>query len=118
MIEFKLDGSLKMMADGLQEIAKNIMRPFSRECDENEHSDPTVYIESMYAMFKNMGGLGGTSIYGGKHAEKDQPKKARTGNIQSMHFIERLAWGDCGMYLSTPMPLLGGAAVGATGTPE
>lgn len=29
-----------------------------------------------------------------------------------------LCWGDVGLYLSTPSPGLGGAAVGAAGTPE
>ena len=118
-IEFDLDRDLKMVADGMQYVAESLMRPLSKDCDENEHSDPTAYIEQMYTMLANMGISSAFIDVSTKPKEEGKAaKKQRKSNVRSLFFIERLAWGDCGMYLSTPMPLLGGAAVAATGTPE
>ena len=92
------------------------MRPFSREVDEKEHHrEPTEFIETMWEVLKMTGGASTSPVMG---AKQEGDKRRRTGNVTSVVYVEKLAWGDCGMYLSTPMPLLGGAAVGAAGTPE
>jgi acyl-CoA dehydrogenase len=115
-IDFEPHDQLKAMLQGITEIAKTRMRPFSREVDEHEHHrEPTEYIETMWEVLKMTGG-GQTSPVMGARQEGD--KRKRTGNVTSVAYVEQLAWGDCGMYLSTPMPLLGGAAVGAAGTAE
>jgi acyl-CoA dehydrogenase len=115
-IHFEYHDQLKAMLNGLTEIAKTRMRPFSREVDEHEHHrEPTEFIETMWEVLKMTGGASTSPVMG---AKQDGEKRRRTGNVTSVVYVEQLAWGDCGMYLSTPMPLLGGAAVGAAGTPE
>ncbi|HEY2736399.1 MAG TPA: acyl-CoA dehydrogenase family protein [Polyangiales bacterium] len=115
MINFEHHEMLRNLAAAIEQIAKDHMRPFTREVDEHEHSNPEQYVNTMYEVLKMTGGAMNSPVMG---AKQDGEKKRRTGNVTSVVFIEKLAWGDCGMYLSTPMPLLGGAAVGAAGTPE
>jgi acyl-CoA dehydrogenase len=115
MIDFEHHEMLKNLANAVEQIAKDHMRPFTREVDEHEHSNPDQYVQTMYEVLKMTGGAMNSPVMGAKEGGE---KKRRTGNVTSVVFIEKLAWGDCGMYLSTPMPLLGGAAVGAAGTPE
>ena len=69
----------------------------------------------MWEVLKMTGGASTSPVMG---ARQEGDKRRRTGNVTSVAYVEQLAWGDCGMYLSTPMPLLGGAAVGAAGTAE
>jgi acyl-CoA dehydrogenase len=115
-IHFDYHDQLKAMLNGLTEIAKTRMRPFSREVDEHEHHrEPSEFIETMWEVLKMTGGASSSPVMGAKEGGE---KRRRTGNVTSVVYVEQLAWGDCGMYLSTPMPLLGGAAVGAAGTPE
>ena len=115
-IHFEYHDQLKGMLNGLLEIAKTRMRPFSRVVDEQEHHrEPTEFIETMWEVLKMTGGGSSSPVMG---AKQEGEKRRRTGNVTSVAYVEQLAWGDCGMYLSTPMPLLGGAAVGAAGTPE
>jgi acyl-CoA dehydrogenase len=114
-IDFEPHEQLKVMLQGLTEITKTRMRPFSREVDEQEHHrEPTEYIETMWEVLRLTGGASSSPVMG---ARQEGDKRRRSGNVTSVAYVEQLAWGDCGMYLSTPMPLLGGAAVGAAGTP-
>jgi acyl-CoA dehydrogenase len=115
MIDFEHHEMLRNLAAAVEQIAKDHMRPFTREVDEHEHSNPDQYVKTMYEVLKMTGGAMNSPVMG---AKEQVEKKRRTGNVTSVVFIEKLAWGDCGMYLATPMPLLGGAAVGAAGTPE
>ncbi|HKP55919.1 MAG TPA: acyl-CoA dehydrogenase family protein [Polyangiales bacterium] len=115
MIDFEHHEMLRNLAGAVEQIAKDHMRPFTREVDEHEHSNPEQYVKTMYEVLKMTGGAMNSPVMGAKEGGE---KKRRTGNVTSVVFIEKLAWGDCGMYLATPMPLLGGAAVGAAGTPE
>jgi acyl-CoA dehydrogenase len=115
-IHFDYHDTLKGMLQGLTEIAKTRMRPFSREVDEQEHHrEPQEFIDTMWEVLKLTGGASTSPVMG---ARQQGDKRRRTGNVTSVAYVEQLAWGDCGMYLSTPMPLLGGAAVGAAGTAE
>jgi acyl-CoA dehydrogenase len=115
-IHFEYHDQLKGMLAGLTEIAKTRMRPFSRTVDEQEHErEPSEFIETMWEVLKMTGGGSSSPVMG---AKQEGEKRRRTGNVTSVAYVEQLSWGDCGMYLSTPMPLLGGAAVGAAGTAE
>ncbi len=115
-INFEHHEMLRALTDGLQQIAAQTMRPYSRAVDEGEHTvEPTEYVKTMWEVLKQTGGAARSPVMGAKEAGE---KRTRTGNVQAVAFIEKMAWGDCAMYLTTPMPLLGGAAVGATGTPE
>jgi acyl-CoA dehydrogenase len=127
-IEFEAPKPVVQMQTVLQTVAENMMRPASREFDENEHSIPWNYIEFMHTAMKSMGGGNGLTPReekpsppsplpegeGGKGAEKRPPIGYQLLAAQ----IEMLAWGDVGFYLITPGGGLGGAAVQAAGTPE
>ena len=107
-IHFDYHDTLKGMLNGLTEIAKTRMRPFSRDVDEQEHHrEPTEFIETMWEVLKMTGGASTSPVMG---ARQQGDKRRRTGNVTSVAYVEQLAWGDCGMYLSTPMPLLVPAA--------
>src|SRR3954454_10147993 len=116
MINFQHQELLNNLSAAVEQIAREHMRPFTRAVDEKEHEiNPDSYINTMYEVLKMTGGAMTSPVMG---AKQEGEKKKRTGNVTSVVFIEKMAWGDCGMYLATPMPLLGGAAVGAAGTPE
>ena len=91
--------------------AEGLMRPISRQFDEDEHTDPWEFFNTMWEASK--ANKDATSL-GGRKGEKGKSENTLLACIQ----IEELAWGDAGLYLSIPNPGLGGAAVSAVGTPE
>ena len=96
-------------------VSEHMMRPISRECDENEHVKPTQFYESMWsasAMAEVQ--VGNEKAKGGEGA--DAGPKLR--NLYTVLSTEELCWGDAGLFLSTPNSGLGGAAVMAAGTAE
>jgi len=98
--------------------AEGMMRPIARQYDEEEHTDPWGFFNSMWEISK--GSRGATSTSGGeKEKKKDGSPKGQSENtLLACVQIEELAWGDAGLYLAIPNPGLGGAAVQAVGTPE
>ena len=116
-IEFEAPKPVVQMQTVLQTVAENMMRPASREFDENEHSIPWNYIEFMHTAMKSMGGGNGLTPREDKPKEGAE-KRPPIGYQLLAAQIEMLAWGDVGFYLITPGGGLGGAAVQAAGTPE
>jgi len=116
-IEFEAPKPVVQMQTVLQTVAENMMRPASREFDENEHSIPWNYIEFMHTAMKSMGGGNGLTPREDKPREGAE-KRPPIGYQLLAAQIEMLAWGDVGFYLITPGGGLGGAAVQAAGTPE
>jgi acyl-CoA dehydrogenase len=103
----------------LQTVADNMMRPVSREMDENEHAIPFSYIEFMHSAMRAMGGSGGGLVPSEEKPEDpNKPKRASVGYQVLANQIEMLSWGDVGMYLVMPGGGLGAAAVQAAGSPE
>jgi acyl-CoA dehydrogenase len=96
----------------MQSVAENMMRPVSRQFDEDEHAIPWAYINFMHEAMKAMG-AGSLAPDGGQR--KEGP---RLGYQRLAFMIECLSWGDAGLYLCTPGGGLGAAAVEASGTPE
>ncbi len=111
-----------------QTVAENMMRPISREMDENEHEIPFSYIEFMHTAMKAMGGIAGSLAANqekapGSEAQKEtgeqpRPKHPPIAYQLLANQLEVLSWGDVGMYHTTPGGGLGAAAVQAAGTPE
>jgi acyl-CoA dehydrogenase len=96
----------------VQSVAEGMMRPVSRHFDDNEHEVPWDYINFMHDAMKQLGGNGSTP-------DGDEKPDRPSIYYQRLAFmIEILSWGDTGLYLNTPVGLLGAAAVQATGTPE
>lgn len=118
MISFEMPQPLKQTRNVVKTVAENMMRPISREMDENEHEIPWEYIKFMHTATKAMGG---TSMAPEKESpEKDAEKEKRPSiNYQNlMVMVEMLSWGDAGIYLCTPGGMLGSAAVAAAGTDD
>jgi acyl-CoA dehydrogenase len=122
-INFEADPVTKATYQMIEQLANNMMRPISHEMDEHEHTDPSNYIQFMWNVMQQQARSGGATVFsggGGKKKDEDpeEKKRPKTAQVLGNHIIEMLSWGDAGIYLSTPAPGLGGAAVAAAGTPE
>jgi acyl-CoA dehydrogenase len=120
MISFEMPKPLIQTQRVVETVAKNMMRPVSREMDENEHEIPWGYIEFMHTATKALGGSSMAADDPAKEKKETTEKKKRPPiNYQRlMVMVEMLSWGDAGIYLCTPGGMLGAAAVGAAGTPD
>jgi acyl-CoA dehydrogenase len=120
MISFEMPKPLVQTRRLVETVAENMMRPVSREMDENEHEIPWAYIEFMHTATKALGSSSMAADDPPKKKEKE-PKKEKRPSInyqRLMVMVEVLSWGDAGIYLCTPGGMLGAAAVSAAGTPE
>jgi acyl-CoA dehydrogenase len=110
MVSFEHSETIRQTRDLVHAVARDGMRPISREFDEREHEKPWDFLNMMW------------SVSGGRPLGTDPSaaKKAgpKEGNVTACVTIEELSWGDAGLYLSIPNSGLGGAAVMAAGTPE
>ena len=98
MIDFELTAEEKAKIEEAHEVALKYFRPVSRYYDENEHEEPQDIIDMMWSK-RGKGFVTGLGVVGAM-------------------MCEELCWGDAGLYLATPGPGLGGAAVFASGTKE
>lgn len=103
----------RMMA---QALAEGIMRPVSRQLDENEHERPVDFIKLIWPVMRDQQARALDRLKAPPDPEKE--KKPRSTYLAMMVQIEALSWGDAGQYLCIPSPLLAGAAIEAVGTPE
>lgn len=110
MIDFEIDSELKQRLDAYRMVAQQIMRPISREFDENEHARPLQFYQTMWEGSRQSGLEVG--------AEKGGDGKRRPRTLFTIMAAEELSWGDVGLFLQIPNPGLGGAAVMAAGTAE
>lgn len=121
MISFEMPEKVQQTVTLMTMVAENMMRPVARHFDEHEHEVPWDYMNFMHDANKQMGGGGFVpSTDKPKKAEGQEPKKdrPRIGYQRLAFSAEVLSWGDTGLYLCSPVGLLGAAAVAATGTPE
>lgn len=119
MIDFETPKPIKQIDDVVETVAINMMRPVSRQFDEEEHTIPWDYINFMHTAVKAMGGTSMAPEEGQKKDEDEKKKKHPPIAYQRLaHMVEMLSWGDAGLYLCIPGGLLGSAAVAATGTKE
>jgi len=102
-ISFEPNPATTSGRDEMHEIALRFMRPFSRKYDDHEHEMPWEYVNPMWD--RATGKSGKTEAGPGD------------GMVTVCVQTEELCWGDAGLYLRTPSPLLGGSAVAAAGTP-
>ncbi|HEY2106012.1 MAG TPA: acyl-CoA dehydrogenase family protein [Candidatus Binataceae bacterium] len=108
MIDFEIDSDLKQRLDTYRMVAQQIMRPISREYDENEHARPLQFYQTMWE----------GSRQSGLEIGAEKGASARTARtLFTIMAAEELSWGDVGLFLQIPNPGLGGAAVMAAGTP-
>lgn len=117
MIEFSDPKPVANIKNVLDTVAVNMMRPVSRYFDQHEHEIPWDYINFMHMAMK-ASGAGSLAPPPDKQKEGDPKPRPRIGYQMLAVMLERLSWGDVGMYLVTPGGGLGAAAVEAAGTPE
>jgi acyl-CoA dehydrogenase len=116
-IEFEAPKPIVNQQVMLKTVADNMMRPVSREFDENEHEIPWNYIEFMHNAMLSMGG---SSLAPSEDKNKIEENKKRPpiGYQLIAAQIEALCYGDLGMYHCLPGGGLGAAAVYSAGTEE
>jgi acyl-CoA dehydrogenase len=121
MISFEMPEKIQHTVNLMTMVAENMMRPVARYYDDHEHEIPWDYINFMHDANRQMGGGGFVPSSGekpkgnGKEPKKEGP---RLGYQRLAYSAEILSWGDTGLYLCSPVGLLGAAAVAATGTPQ
>ncbi len=112
MIDFELSPGIQNMRQMLRALGEGMMRPVSRQFDEEEHTIPWDFINVIWQAM-----AGGDAGLVTRKAPSDGDGPGERG-VQLVNTIEELSWGDAGMYLAMPGPGLGGAAVAAAGTAE
>jgi len=118
MIDFDTPKPIVQIDNVVETVAINMMRPVSREFDENEHTIPWNYINFMHTAVKSMGGTSMAPDEKPKEEDPSKKKRPPIGYQRLAHMVEMLSWGDAGMYLCVPGGLLGSAAIAAAGTPD
>ncbi len=112
MIDFELSPGIQNLRQMLRALGEGMMRPVSRQFDEEEHTIPWDFINVIWQAM-----AGGDAGLVTRKAPSDGDGPNERG-VQLVNTIEELSWGDAGMYLAMPGPGLGGAAVAAAGTAE
>jgi acyl-CoA dehydrogenase len=121
MIDFEFEPQVLNQLKMYHAIAERMMRPISRDYDEREHEKPWDFFNAMWSASTNLqaGPQGGSpSAKGGSSSGKEKDGGPKLRNLYTCLSTEELCWGDAGLFLSIPSSGLGGAAVGAAGTPE
>ena len=101
-ISFEPSENTRRASEHFGRIARERMRPVSRQWDEREHELPSDFVEWWW-----------------KNARKG-PRRGEgpdDGMVRVCVQAEELCWGDAGLYLRIPGPALGGAAVMAAPSP-
>lgn len=116
-INFEIPEKLIQQQQMVKFAAENVMRPNSRELDENEHSRPTEFINMMWPVLRDQQAISLEKVLGDSD-DKEEQKGPKTTYLRLMMLVEQLSWGDVGAYLCMPNPQLAGSAIEAVGTPE
>ncbi len=128
MIDFELPSFITNQKQLIEMVAKQAMRPYSRQLDEQEHERPNAFVNMTWPFTqemvkRNIKGLektlNGSNGSNGSVKEAVKERKGPDYSILALiMMIEQMSWGDAGQYLCLPHPMLGGAAVDSAGTPE
>lgn len=103
-ISFELTRNSVLAREHYNRIAREQMRPLSREADRAEHVLPRKWVDFWWNE--------------GRKGSPGDPSAESDGFVTVCIQAEELCWGDAGLYLRMPTAALGGSAVGAAGTPE
>ncbi len=118
-ISFEIPEHIRQQAEMAKFLAEAVMRPISREMDENEHERPWPFIEQIWPILKDQQKRSLDRLKDGGSQNGDEKRsRPSTANLRLMFLIEMLSWGDAGIYLCLPSAALGGAAIEAVGTTE
>jgi acyl-CoA dehydrogenase len=114
-ISFDIPETINQTTEMAKMAAEFVMRPISREMDENEHARPTPFIDATWSTMRDMTKR---SLERAQNPDAKKSGRPSIANLRLMMMIEMLSWGDAGIYLCLPGGALGGAAIEATGTLE
>ena len=103
-ISFELARNSVLAREHFNRIAREQMRPLSREADRAEHHLPQQWVDFWWKQ--------------GRNGAPGDPLAEGDGFVTVCIQAEELCWGDAGLYLRMPTAALGGSAVGAAGTNE
>lgn len=117
-ISFELPERVIQETELLKGIAEHVMRPYSRQLDENEHERPWMFINTMWPIMRDQQARALAKLKTSQEGEKPAKDKPSMAYIRLIALAEMLSWGDVGQYLCMPAPLLAGSAVEAVGTTE
>jgi acyl-CoA dehydrogenase len=118
MISFEMPKPLVQTRHVVETVALNMMRPVSRQMDENEHEIPWSYIQFMHTATKALGSSSMAADEAPKEKDPEKEKRPPINYQRLMVMVEMLSWGDAGIYLCTPGGMLGAAAISAAGTSD
>jgi len=104
-ISFELTPNSQKARKFFNKMAREQMRPLSRQYDSQEHALPQEWVD--YYWQKGRAGPPNMDLSG-----------PGDGFVQVCIQAEELCWGDAALYLRIPSPALGGSAVASAGTPE
>jgi acyl-CoA dehydrogenase len=113
MIHLEISKAHQETLDNLMWVAENMIRPYSRKYDREEHSYPTE-MEEVAKLIAGARSAGGRK----SSASVQSPRNVNAGNMGTVVGLEGLCWGDVGLFLGMPGSGLGNAAISAVGTPE
>ncbi len=94
MIDFEFGPDLQKRLDTYRMVAQQVMRPISREYDENEHARPEKFYELMWAGSRQNG-----LEIGADRGSRGGPTMRTLFTILA---AEELSWGDVGLFLQIP----------------
>ncbi|MGH2537820.1 MAG: acyl-CoA dehydrogenase family protein [Candidatus Promineifilaceae bacterium] len=115
MISFSFPDRLTAELQLATMVARDVMRGRSRYYDEHEHERPWEYINVMWPVLRDQN----KRDFERQAAGTPRPDGASgTAMLRLVLLVEAMSWGDAGIYLCTPGPALGGAAIQAVGTAE
>ena len=117
-ISFEMPARVVQEQQMAMALAQGIMRPASRQLDEDEHQRPTDFITMIWPVLRDQQKRQLDKALA--PPDPDKPKREGPGiaYLRMMVQVEALSWGDAGQYLCMPSSLLAGSAIEAVGTPE
>src|SRR5262249_55056696 len=99
-------------------VAETVMRPVSRQLDENEHERPWDFIKTMWPVLRDQQAKALARLRGDGNGDKPKREGPGIAYMRLVMLAEQLSWGDVGVYLCLPSALLAGSAIEAAGTTE
>ena len=118
MISFEMPERIKNEVQMAEMVARQVMRPNSRKYDEHEHERPAEYVNVMWQVVREQNKRRFEKMVSDGNGSGPKREGPNWSIVRLIALVETLSWGDAGMYLCTPDPLLGGAAIEAVGTRE
>jgi len=118
MISFEMPERIKNELQMAEMVARQVMRPNSRRYDEHEHERPVEYVNMMWQVLREQNKRRYEKMLSSDNGDRPEREGPNWSIVRLIALVETLSWGDAGMYLCTPDPLLGGAAIEAVGTKE